>query len=36
MQTIQKLGSVATGAGDKPLSEVKIFRAYPTNNGLLE
>jgi peptidyl-prolyl cis-trans isomerase-like 1 len=28
MKIIQKLGSVPTGQGDKPLSDVKVFRAY--------
>lgn len=28
MKMVQKMGSVPTGANDRPLAEMKIFRAY--------
>lgn len=35
MKIIQKIGSVPTGANDKPLADVKVFKVYPKDNALL-
>jgi peptidyl-prolyl cis-trans isomerase-like 1 len=35
MSVVQRLGSVPVSAEDKPLVDVKIFRAYPHNNDII-
>eukprot|EP00622_Pseudochattonella_farcimen_P007100 FR743010.1.p1 GENE.FR743010.1~~FR743010.1.p1 ORF type:complete len:113 (+),score=8.81 FR743010.1:1-339(+) len=35
MKTIQRMGGVTTDQGDRPQSEIRVHRAYPTANNLL-
>ena len=35
MKVVQKIGSVPTGAKDKPLADVKVFKVYPQDSALL-
>jgi hypothetical protein len=35
MSVVQRLGSIPVGAGDRPLTNVTLFKAYPVDeNGI--
>jgi peptidyl-prolyl cis-trans isomerase-like 1 len=36
MGVVQRLGSMPTSPDDKPLTDVKIFRAFPHNNDVVQ
>lgn len=36
MAVVQRLGSIPTGSGDRPVSDVVVFKAYPSADGPIE